>query len=80
MRLAIAAREQPRIAGRQPSLPQGTRIYAVGDIHGRLDLLDKLLGRIEADQSQFVRWCDRSMFFSATISTAAGGPGKPSID
>ena len=51
MRLAIAPREQPRIAGRQPSLPQGIRIYAVGDIHGRLDLLDKLLGRIEADQT-----------------------------
>ena len=49
MRLAIAAREQPRIAGRQPSLPQGTRIYAVGDIHGRLDLLEKLLGRVNLD-------------------------------
>jgi diadenosine tetraphosphatase ApaH/serine/threonine PP2A family protein phosphatase len=52
MRLAIAAREQPTIAGRQPSLPQGTRIYAIGDIHGRLDLLEKLLGRIETDLAE----------------------------
>ncbi len=32
------------------SVPPGTRIYAVGDIHGRLDLLDRLLDRIEADR------------------------------
>lgn len=31
-------------------LPPGIRIYAVGDIHGRLDLLDRLLARITADQ------------------------------
>ncbi len=29
--------------------PRGHRAYAVGDIHGRLDLLEDLLGRIEAD-------------------------------
>ncbi|KQN22950.1 serine/threonine protein phosphatase [Sphingomonas sp. Leaf33] len=29
--------------------PAGKRLYAVGDIHGRLDLLDDLLGRIEDD-------------------------------
>jgi serine/threonine protein phosphatase 1 len=32
-----------------PSLPDGYRLYAVGDIHGRDDLLRQLLGRIEAD-------------------------------
>jgi serine/threonine protein phosphatase 1 len=32
-----------------PAGPAGARAYAVGDIHGRLDLLDMLLGRIEAD-------------------------------
>ena len=30
-------------------MPDGLRIYAIGDIHGRLDLLDELLSRIEAD-------------------------------
>lgn len=29
--------------------PPGMRAYAVGDIHGRLDLVDDLLGRIEDD-------------------------------
>ncbi len=29
--------------------PEGARAYAIGDIHGRLDLLDRLLERIEAD-------------------------------
>ncbi len=29
--------------------PEGVRIYAVGDIHGRLDLLDGMLGIIERD-------------------------------
>ena len=30
-------------------MPSGLRIYAVGDIHGRLDLLDQLLARISTD-------------------------------
>lgn len=29
--------------------PEGQRVYAVGDVHGRLDLLDALLARIEDD-------------------------------
>ena len=37
------------VGGRPPALPAGTRIYAVGDIHGRLDLLNELLSRISAD-------------------------------
>ena len=32
-----------------PHGPEGYRAYAVGDVHGRLDLLDQLLARIEAD-------------------------------
>jgi serine/threonine protein phosphatase 1 len=31
------------------SVPDGTRIYAVGDIHGRLDLLDRMLDLIAKD-------------------------------
>jgi serine/threonine protein phosphatase 1 len=37
------------VQGRRPSLPSGLRIYAVGDIHGRLDLLSQLLSQIDAD-------------------------------
>ena len=35
--------------GEPASVPEGMRIYAVGDIHGRDDLLARLLGQIEAD-------------------------------
>jgi serine/threonine protein phosphatase 1 len=31
------------------AVPEGRRIYAVGDIHGRLDLLDDILAMIERD-------------------------------
>ena len=37
------------VASRVFSGPAGERLYAVGDIHGRLDLLDDLLGRIVDD-------------------------------
>jgi serine/threonine protein phosphatase 1 len=32
-----------------PRAPKGYRAYAVGDVHGRLDLLDGLLAKIEQD-------------------------------
>ena len=34
---------------RRPKVPDGTRVYGVGDIHGRRDLLDTLLQRIWTD-------------------------------
>ena len=37
---------------RKPSGPPGAVLYAVGDIHGRLDLLKKLLASIKADIAQ----------------------------
>ena len=40
-------------AGRvNPSAPPGLRIYAIGDVHGRLDLLDRLSATIFADMAQ----------------------------
>jgi serine/threonine protein phosphatase 1 len=47
-----AALHQLRLRGRRPCLPAGLRIYAVGDIHGRLDLLEILLGRISDDMAR----------------------------
>jgi serine/threonine protein phosphatase 1 len=32
-----------------PSIPEGVQIYAVGDIHGRVDLLKKLFNQIDTD-------------------------------
>lgn len=37
------------LAGRAPAVPEGTRIYAVGDVHGRLDLLCELEALIDED-------------------------------
>lgn len=33
-------------------IPPGKRVYAIGDIHGRLDLLDELADAIEADDAE----------------------------
>ena len=35
----------------RPAVPPGTRVYAIGDIHGRSDLLDVLLERIRRDDA-----------------------------
>ncbi len=32
-----------------PRAPAGAAVYAIGDIHGRVDLLDQILGQIAAD-------------------------------
>src|SRR5271170_5613307 len=34
---------------RAPKLPDGVRIYAIGDVHGRADLLEQAFQRIDAD-------------------------------
>jgi len=41
------SRGEDRTTG--PSLPDGARVYAVGDIHGRLDLFEDMIAQIEAD-------------------------------
>jgi serine/threonine protein phosphatase 1 len=41
-----------KVADNRPRGAQGLRAYVVGDIHGRLDLLDELLGKIHADLGQ----------------------------
>lgn len=38
-------------SGTMPSIPAGKRAYAIGDVHGRLDLLDAMLNSIERDAS-----------------------------
>jgi serine/threonine protein phosphatase 1 len=37
----------------QPArIPDGIRIYAIGDVHGRIDLLDETFARIDADAAR----------------------------
>ncbi len=40
---------KPQSHARRPRLPEGLRIYAIGDVHGRADLLERLFGLIDAD-------------------------------
>jgi serine/threonine protein phosphatase 1 len=41
----------PAAAPSGAAVPDGKRIYAIGDIHGRADLLEDLLRRIDADDA-----------------------------
>jgi serine/threonine protein phosphatase 1 len=43
---------KPRRISAPPILPEGMRIYAVGDIHGRADLLRQLFSRIDEDVNE----------------------------
>ena len=38
-----------RVSAEAPRVPDGATVYAIGDIHGRLDLLNRLLDLISAD-------------------------------
>lgn len=49
MRTTVPSLQGLKLRGRSPRLPAGLRIYAIGDIHGRLDLLEQMLGRIKSD-------------------------------
>jgi serine/threonine protein phosphatase 1 len=46
MQLRPAGKSLPHAA----STPAETRIYAIGDIHGRADLLREILERLDEDQ------------------------------
>lgn len=49
-RAAMLGRTAP-LKGGGPAVRAGRRAYAIGDVHGRLDLLDELLRRIESDNA-----------------------------
>lgn len=55
MRATMLGRLFNRAAAKRPletaRVPDGARIYAIGDIHGRNDLLQALLAQIEADDA-----------------------------
>ncbi len=43
---------KPETRSQLPSVPEGQRYYAIGDIHGRLDLFEALIAAIEADDAK----------------------------
>ena len=58
--------------------PQGVRIYAVGDIHGRADLLQKLLVRVEEDARLSNK--ERVIFITLGDLVDRGDYSKETID
>jgi serine/threonine protein phosphatase 1 len=78
MRASLAGAEQLVVQGRRPSLPAGTRIYAIGDVHGRLDLLDELLGEIDADLA--ARPAARAIFVFLGDYIDRGNRSRETID
>jgi serine/threonine protein phosphatase 1 len=67
-----------KIDGRLPSLPPELRIYAVGDIHGRLDLLDMLLARLGEDLVK--RPAERPIFLFLGDYIDRGAQSRETID
>lgn len=47
----ILRRRRSAALSPKPTIPDGRRVYAVGDVHGRLDLLDHLLKLINEDDA-----------------------------
>lgn len=56
--MVMAWRQTPPPPGPLPRAPDGTRIYAVGDIHGRCDLLDQLRAMILDDAKAAAKRAD----------------------
>ena len=75
---SLSAFKELRVGGRHPSLPAGLRIYAVGDIHGRSDLLDTLLARIETDKA--LRPTARSLYVFLGDYIDRGSSSRETID
>ena len=57
--LNLVSRRRPKSC----EIPAGRRVYAVGDIHGRLDLLNQLLDLIEQDDRSRGRGSETELIF-----------------
>lgn len=65
-----------RAEARPASIPDGLRVYAIGDVHGRRDLLDALLERIDADDAQRAPLEPRLIFLGDLIDR---GPDSAAV-
>lgn len=48
---SLTAPDSPPVPPRTTHAPDGTCLYAIGDIHGRMDLLTRLIEQIDADSA-----------------------------
>jgi serine/threonine protein phosphatase 1 len=69
--LNLVSRKQPR----PHAVPDGRRIYSVGDIHGRLDLLEDLLARIEEDDRARGRAASEIIFLGDLVDRGPDSRG-----
>ncbi len=51
------------VAGRPPRVPEGMRVYAIGDVHGRIDLVHQLEARIAADAAAQPERCSNLLVY-----------------
>jgi serine/threonine protein phosphatase 1 len=75
---SLSGIQQLSVRGRRPALSEGARIYAFGDLHGRLDLLDELLGRVTHDMT--VRPVARPLFVFLGDYIDRGPQSRETID
>jgi serine/threonine protein phosphatase 1 len=75
---SLSGIQQLSVRGRRPALSEGARIYAFGDLHGRLDLLDELLGRVAHDMT--VRPVARPLFVFLGDYIDRGPQSRETID
>ncbi len=57
------------------ALPAGERVYAIGDIHGRRDCLDMLIGLIDADDEARGRADTKLVFLGDLVDRGADSRG-----
>lgn len=71
----LIRRRRTPLNARDATIPPHQRIYAVGDIHGRLDLLDKLLGQIDADDRARPKAETRIIFLGDLVDRGPASAG-----
>jgi len=54
MKVISRLKERLDWSGRQAAVPEGTVVYAIGDVHGRDELLENLLAQISAHASRLI--------------------------
>jgi hypothetical protein len=71
---ALSSRRRKRLA----RVPQDSRVYGIGDVHGRADLLAQLFSEIDADLKEHPARRTIHIFLGDT-STEGRSPGRCSI-